>query len=181
MIKLGEASAEAIINAGPAAIDLGEWLFTLTAEDYAACAEGHQSAAQARLPSGKRVSLNVETVAGYFMVQHYIEKIAEKDRVLSVSPNTLLWLDDECFVLLQITWELFVTPIDDQHCRLTCKVTSETANEQFAQTIQARTSEVEHSETPLQLHILEETPLFAKDIERKARTGVWQQPSGESQ
>ena len=113
MIKLGEAIAQATINANMDTINISEWLFNLSSEEYEACASGHQSAAQGVLPSGKRVSMNVEHVAGFFMIQHYIETISEKDRVLTVSPNSLLWLNDETYVLLQITWDLSLTRIDD--------------------------------------------------------------------
>ncbi|UTW63087.1 hypothetical protein KFE98_02725 [bacterium SCSIO 12741] len=173
MIKLGEASAEAIVNTSIESINISEWLFSLSSEDYAACASGHQGAAQGSLPSGKRVSMNVEHVAGYFMVQHYIETISEKDRVLTVSPNTVLWLDDEKYVILQITWELKLTKVDDHSCKLTCLVTSETENEMFVQATHELTKDLDPAETPFQLHINEETPLFAKDMEAKALAGVW--------
>ena len=101
MTQLGEARAQAMVNANIHDINISEWLFGLTSEDYEACAQGHQSAAQGKLPSGKRVSMNVEFVAGFFMVQHYIETVSEKDRVLTISPNTILWLDDERYVILQ--------------------------------------------------------------------------------
>ena len=173
MIKLGEATSEAIIQANIDRIDLPEWMFNLTSDEYAACAEGHQSAAQAVHPSGKRFSVNAEFVAGYFMVQHYIETRSEKDHVLAVSPNTQMWLDDERYVSLQITWELSATKIDEQTTKLTCRVISETANESFAQASQSRSAGGTSEINPLQLHINEETPLFAKDIERKAQAGVW--------
>lgn len=173
MIKLGEASAQATVNANIDSINISEWLFTIGSDEYAACAEGHQSAAAGVLPSGKRVSMNVEFVAGFFMVQHYIETISEKDRVLTVSPNTVMWLDDENYVLLQITWELKLTPIDDNSCLLTCEVISETENEKFVEIVHELTKDVDPSETPFQLHINEETPLFAKDIETKALAGTW--------
>ena len=173
MTRLGEAVASAIIGASIDSINISEWLFGLSSEDYAACAEGHQSAGQGRLPSGKRVSMNVEQVAGFFMVQHYIETISEKDRVLTVSPNTVLWLDDEKYVLLQITWDLSLEKIDEHSCRLTCKVISETENEQFIQATHELTKDIDPAETPFQLHINEETPLFAKDIEAKALKGMW--------
>ncbi|KXX66822.1 hypothetical protein [Flammeovirga sp. SJP92] len=173
MTKLGEATAQAIINANIDSINISEWLFNITAEEYAACSSGHQSAAQGQLPSGKRVSMNVENVAGYFMVQHYIETISEKDRVLTVSPNTTLWLDDVNYVILQITWELKLDKIDDNTCLLTCKVISETENEQFIQATHELTKDIDPQETPFQLHINEETPLFAKDIETKALAGVF--------
>ena len=173
MIQLGEATAQATINANIDSIDISEWLFNITADEYEACAEGHQSAAQGVLPSGKRVSMNMEFVAGYFMIQHYIETISEKDRVLTVSPNTVLWLDDEKYVLLQITWELKLTKIDENSCTLTCTVKSATENELFAQATHERIKDIDPTETPFQLHINEETPRFAKDIERKALAGVW--------
>lgn len=173
MKRLGEATAKAIINANVDSINISEWLFGISSEDYAACAEGHQSAAQGVLPSGKRVSINVEFVAGFFMVQHYIETISEKDRVLTISPNTILWLDDEKYVMLQITWELRLEEIDSNSCRLTCKVISETEDEMFIKAVHERTKNINPEETPFQLHINEETPLFAKDIESKALTGLW--------
>ena len=173
MKKLGEVTAQAIIHTDINSINISEWLFGLTAQDYAACADGHQSAAQGVLPSGKRISMNVEFVAGYFMVQHYIENISEKDRVQVISPNTLLWLDDEKYVILQITWELSLKKIDEQSCMLHCKVISETENELFIQAVEERTKDVNPEETDFQLHINEETPLFAKDIEQKALAGAW--------
>jgi len=39
--------------------------------------------------------------------------------------------------------------------------------------VHQRTKGVDPAATPFQLHIEEETPLFAKDIERKALAGVW--------
>ncbi len=172
MTTLGEATTQAKIYASMDDINISEWLFGLTAEDYAACAEGHQSAAQGVLPSGKRVSMNVEYVAGFFMVQHYVETISEKDRVLTISPNTLLWLDDEKYIQLEITWELQLEKIDEASCMLYCKVTS-ASDEQFIKASHQLTKGMDPSQTPFQLHIEEETPLFANDIERKALEGMW--------
>jgi hypothetical protein len=173
MTILGEATAQATINACMDKINISDWLFGLTSEDYEACAEGHQSAAQGRLPSGKRVSINMEYVAGFFMVQHYVETISEKDRVLIVSPNTLLWLDDEEYVQLEITWELHLEKIDANSCKLICTVISASDNEQFIEVSHKLNKNIAPSQTPFQLHINEETPLFAKDIEGKALAGKW--------
>lgn len=45
MMKIGESTAKAVIDAPIEAINLGDWMFTISSEEYAACAEGHQSAA----------------------------------------------------------------------------------------------------------------------------------------
>ncbi len=173
MITLGQAQAQSTLAAPAASIDLADWMFTLSSDAYAACAEGHQSAAQARLPSGKRVSINVEVVAGFFMVQHYVEDLSERAHVRAVSPNTILWINDELFVLAQITWELRLVALDDVRSELTCVVIVETEDEALARTAAANNAGLDPSETPLQRHVDEETPLFAKDIERKALAGTW--------
>jgi len=68
MIRIGEAAAKSIVNAPIESVNLCECMFTISSEEYAACAEGHQSAAQGRLASGKRFSVNPEIVGGTFMV-----------------------------------------------------------------------------------------------------------------
>ncbi len=178
MIKLGQAHATSLIEAPLGSLNLGDWMFTLTSDEYAACATGHQSAAQGRLPSGKRVSINVEFVAGYFMVQHYLETVTQRDHVLVVSPNTLMWVNDDVFVQAQITWELRARRNNDDSCELTCTVTVETDNATYAARAEEATRGVPQEQTPFQQHIEEETPLFAKDIQRKALAGAWRASEG---
>lgn len=173
MLKVGEATAKAIVNAPIASVNLGEWMFTISSEEYAACAEGHQSAAQGRLVSGKRFSVNLETVGGMFMVQHYIETVSERDHVVGFSPNTVFWLSDKDYVLAQVTWELKVVKLDENRCELTCRALSESENEPFVARLAEAMKGVPAGNSALQLHINEETPLFGKDIERKALAGVW--------
>lgn len=172
-MKIGESIAKAIINAPIEAINLGNWMFTISSEEYAACAQGHQSAAQGQLPSGKRFSVNVEIVGGTFMVQHYVETISERDHVLGLSPNTTFWQNDKDYVLAQVSWELKVAKIDGHSCELTCRASSESDNEAFVNRLHEAMKDLPAENSPLQLHINEETPLFAKDIERKALAGVW--------
>lgn len=173
MSLIQTASAKAIVNAPFESIDMGDWMFTLKSEEYAACAEGHQAAAQGQLVSGKRVSVNLETVADMFMIQHYIEKVAERDHVVGYSPNSVFFVNDTDYVISQITWELKVTKLDDARCELICNVIFESENEAFVSQLNEMLKDVPPENTPLQEHTNEETPLFAKDIERKALAGVW--------
>ncbi len=173
MMKIGESIAKVIVNAPIEAINLGEWMFTISSKEYAACAEGHQSAAQGQMPSGKRFSVNVEIVADIFMVQHYVETVSERDHVVGFSPNTVFWQNDTDFVLAQVTWELKVEKIDENSCELTCRAFSESDNEAFVSHLHELMKDVPAEDIPLQRHIEEEAPLFAKDIERKALAGVW--------
>lgn len=173
MFLVGTASAKAIINAPIESVNLGEWMFTLKSEEYAACAEGHQGAVQGHLVSGKRFSVNLEIVADMFMIQHYIEKVAERDHVVGFSPNSVFFLNDTDYVISQITWDLKLAKLDDARCELSCSVISESENEAFVTQLNEVLKDVPPEHTPLQQHISEETPLFGKDIERKALAGVW--------
>ncbi len=172
MFRLGTSRAKATINAPIEAINLGDWMFTITSEEYAACSTARQSAAQGVMPNGKRLSINVEVIGGDQMVQHYVEQVAERDHVLGVSPNSWLWLSDSLYLKLGVEWDLTVEKIDDNSCKLTCTVTPTTWNP--VKVLGGRAWMLWRGR-PVQPHIDEETPLFARDIERKALAGVWSQ------
>ena len=173
MARIGEARATAIIHAPIEYVNLAEWMFSITSEEYAACAVGHQSAAQGRMASGKRFSVNLEVVAGMLMVQHYIETVSERCHVVGFSPNTVFWLSDTDYVLAQVTWELRVEERDATSCELTCGALSESDDEPFVAKLHEALKDVPAEHSPLQQHIEEEAPMFAKDIERKALARVW--------
>ena len=173
MLELGRAEASAIINAPIEHVNVSEWMFTLTSEEYAACSKDHQSAAQGRLPSGTRFSVNVERADSLLVVQHYIETVSERHRVVAFSPNSVFWMNDTDYAFAQVTWEVAVEKDDEEHCVLTCSAFSESDNEAFVTKLHSALKEFAAEKSPLQLHMEEETPLFAKDIERKALAGIW--------
>ena len=173
MFQLGTAEASAIIHAPIDRVDVSEWMFTITSEEYAACSKEHQSAAQGRLPSGTRFSVNVERADSLLIVQHYIETVSERHRVVGFSPNSAFWMNDIDYAFAQVTWEVAVEKLDDEKCMLTCSAFSESDNEAFVTTLHNALKEAGSEKSPLQLHMEEETPLFAKDIERKALAGIW--------
>ena len=173
MARIGEARATAIIHAPIEFVNLAEWMFSITSEEYAACAVGHQSAAQGCMASGKRFSVNLEIVAGMLMVQHYIETVSERRHVVGFSPNTVFWLSDTEYVLAEVTWELKVEHLDASSCELTCIAFSESYDEPFVTKLHEALKDASAEHSPLQQHIEEETPMFAKDIERKALARFW--------
>src|SRR6266481_1418065 len=66
---------------------------------------------------GRRMSINVETIGGGLMVQHYVEDIGKKDhcRVLSTSDV----LTPSGWTKIKVIWELSVKAIDKDSCELT--------------------------------------------------------------
>src|SRR5882762_10236752 len=82
------SSAKAVINAPIHKIDIPEWLFALTDEEYQRFSVAHIAAGATWTPDGsKRIEINVEKVGPGLMVQHWTEDIAEKQhsRLVSLS------------------------------------------------------------------------------------------------
>lgn len=172
---MSDAWAEAVINAPIQAIDVTDWVFGLTDGEYKACSKDHIAAATTRSPDGKRMSINVERV-GRILVQHYVEDISERQhcRLVSLSDTLGPTIDDRGQI--GVMWEFFVEPLDPtttkftNHVRVTAAPGWQEALRQQGATLEQAQ---ERSRTALVAHNAEETPLFAKDIERKALEGRW--------
>jgi hypothetical protein len=71
---------QAVLNASVDEVDLEEWLFTLSDSEYQAPARGHRGAG-VFTEDGVRGSINVESIGGTLMVQHYHAVSAQPERV----------------------------------------------------------------------------------------------------
>ena len=69
---------QAVIDAPIDQVDLEKWLFTLSDSEYQAAAHGHR-AAGTFTEDGVRGTINVESIGGTLMVQHYHEVSAGRD------------------------------------------------------------------------------------------------------
>ena len=78
---------QAVIDAPIDQVDLEKWLFTLSDSEYQAAAHGHR-AAGTFTEDGVRGTINVESIGGTLMVQHYHEVSAEPTRVEMLSKRT---------------------------------------------------------------------------------------------
>lgn len=172
---IARSTAEATIHVPLASIDLTEWVFTLTDSEYQACSKNHIAAAATLTPEGKRMSINVEHV-GNLMVQHYVEDIAERDRCRLVSLSDSIGPDIGSRVKIVVIWSFNADAIDADTTRLTNSVEVRSTPDYLAVLEKrgvpfAKASEL--AQQALTAHNAEETPLFAKDIERKALVKRW--------
>ena len=69
---------QAVLNASVDEVDLEKWLFTLSDSEYQATARGHRGAG-VFTEDGLRGSINVESIGGTLMVQHYHAAIEHTD------------------------------------------------------------------------------------------------------
>lgn len=170
-----ESTMTAVINAPFESINLTEWLFTLKDHEYKECSSAHIAAGNSLTENGKRISINVEQIADNLLIQHYIEDIAEKHHcsVNSISDS----LSAAGRTTLGIQWELKIKKISESSCEFSNHVVI-SLTDHFKEILKkSNISDLEPIRSGmhynLKEHNEEETPLFAKNIENKALSGIW--------
>jgi hypothetical protein len=164
-----ESSCRAIINAPIEFVDIPTWLFHLPDAEYQRCSPAHIAAASTTTDDGRRMSINVETIGGGLMVQHYVEDLGEKHHCRVLSKSDVL--TDRGWTTTNVVWELSVKPIDKGSCELTNHVKG-SATPEFLQFLAKSGVPFDVAKQARDIasaaHNLQETPFFAKSIENKA-------------
>jgi hypothetical protein len=150
-------------------VDIADWLFNLPDSEYQRCAHAHLAAGTTTTDDGRPMSINVETIGDAFVIQHYVGEVREPHfcRLASISDS----ISPAGRTKLQVIWELSVKKTGDDSCEFTNHIHSSAIDETIgffeAHAIpfeKARDARQQASHT----HNQEETPNFAKSIERRA-------------
>ncbi|EDM34629.1 hypothetical protein PBAL39_24148 [Pedobacter sp. BAL39] len=171
---LSHSTVKAIINAPIEKVNIADWLFNLPDAEYQKCSTAHIAAGFTRTPEGEPMSINVETIGNALIVQHYVatEYRADYCRMLSVSDS----ITANGRSKVQVLWELKVTRLDDNTCQYTNEIHA-TATPEFFEFMKLHNITIAQAAHDRQVasdaHNHEETPLFAKSIEKKALTGEY--------
>jgi hypothetical protein len=166
---LVKSSFSATIHAPIEEVDIPSWCFGLSESEYQSCSPAHVSAGATRAPDGRRMSINVEVLGGSPMVQHYIEEIAEPHHLRLYSSSDIFTPTGR--IKVDVVWDLSVKRIDGNTCEFTNEVHSSFTPELLDSLAkQAIPREVfQSARRPIsEAHNRQETPLFAKSIERHA-------------
>jgi len=166
---LVDSSFSAIINAPIEKIDIPTWCFSLSEAEYQSCSPAHCSAGVTSAPDGRRMSINVEVLGGSAMVQHYVEEVSEHDHLRLVSNSDVFTPTGR--IKVGVIWDLSVKKIDDQSCEFTNTVHSSATLElmDFLAKQGIPWEVFKAARKPIsEAHNKQETPLFAKSIERHA-------------
>ena len=156
--KLFQTVCEAPISAPREAFNLHDWVFTLSDKDYQTTARGHIAAGSSIHTDGIQTSVNVESVGGNLLVQHYVAEVKEPGYVKMVSLSDL-WLMKLIHVVVKVTWEMRLIPVSDNECKFQNTVLVEHPN--FIMKI---LSALALGGYFVRKHNEEETPLFAKNL-----------------
>jgi hypothetical protein len=166
---LSLSTVTATINAPIEKVNIADWLLHLPDAEYQRCAHAHIAAGTTTADDGRAMSINVETIGDAFVVQHYAAEIHEPQlcRMVSISDS----ISPAGRMKLQVIWELSAKKTDDQTCEFTNHIHSSAIDETMAffdehgiPFERARDARQQASHA----HNLEETPNFAKSIERRA-------------
>jgi len=159
----------ASINAPIEKVDIPSWCLTLPESEDQSCSPAHCSVGATTASDGRRMSINVEILGGGLMVQHYIEEIGQPDHLRLVSNSDVFTPTGRTKV--RVIWDLSVKKIDDRTCEFTKTVHSSATPEllDFLGKQGTPWEVFQAARIPLsEAHNRQETPLFAKSIERHA-------------
>ena len=164
-----DSSFSATVNAPIEKIDIPSWCFTLAEAEYKWCSPAHYSAGFTTTPDGRRMSINVEVIGGSIIVQHYVEDVGRPDHLRLVSTSDVFTPTGR--TTIGVTWDLSVTKIDDKSCEFTNTVQSRATPEllEFLAKQGIPFDSFRSARKPnTEAHNRQETPMFAKSIERHA-------------
>ena len=153
-------TATVAVNERAAEIDLDAWIFGLSDEDYRACAKGHHGAGTFADEHGRGM-VNVESVGGHLIVQHYREVHSGPSAVEMYSAASRVYLFHVVPVAATVRWRLAVTAKSATTSDFACRV--DVTLPPVLQVV-ARLSLLGRF---LRQHVDEEAPNFAADISRK--------------
>jgi hypothetical protein len=166
---LVQSSSTAIIHVPVETIDIPSWLFALTDEEYQQCSAAHVAGATTQAPDGKRISINVELVGPGLMVQHWTEEISEKQHSHLVSISDMFVQGERAAV--QLTWDMTVRSLSESSCEFTDTITLFETPDYLAFVEKSGVPAAQMKEgvrQAIDAHNADETPNFAKNIEKKA-------------
>lgn len=167
--EIVDSSFTAIINAPIGKIDIPAWAFALPDHEYQGASPAHVAAGFTTAPDGTRMSINVEVIGGTPMVQHYVEKLGEKDHLILQSVSDLFTPAGR--TTIHVHWELSAKAIDDNTSEFTNRVVTH-ATDDFLNYLERQGIPFDlfaKQRQPLTIaHNKQETPLFAASIERAA-------------
>jgi hypothetical protein len=168
-----DSSYTAEINAPFEAIDLPAWCFALPDHEYQGCSPAHVAAGATTAPDGRRMSINVEVIGGAILIEHYVEMVAEKDRLVLQSKSDLFSSTGRSTI--EVHWEMSVAPLAEGRCEFTNHVHTH-ATDEFLDFLARQGIPFEVFRAQRQpmstAHNRGETPLFAASIERHALRNV---------
>lgn len=160
-----KTSSQVVINHPADRINLPLWISTLSDRDYQACSPGHH-AAGTFTEGGTLGSVNVESVGGHLLIQHYLAVTTSPHHLVMRSTTTRVYLMHLVPATIEVIWTLDVEHGDSESAVFRCSV------ETRIPVLLSALATLAFLPLFLRWHVQGEAPLFARDIVRKIDTGA---------
>jgi len=144
-------------------VDLSRWLFTLSDAEYQAAAPTAHRAAGVSVQDGVRGMVNVESIGGHLIVQHYREVDASPTQVEMFSGRSRVYLFHLVPAQAQVRWTMTAAERTAATSEFSCTV--ELVLSPLLQVLGGLSG----LSRAIRRHTLIETGGFARDIVRKAK------------
>ncbi len=146
-------------------IDLSKWLFTMTDQEYQATAAGHLALGTFSA-DGVRGMVNVESMGGVLLIQHYREVQATKSHLEIYSERSRAYLMHVLPVSVEVRWTMSIAPRTGDTSAFSCTV--ETVLPPALRS-PARLMGIGRA---VRKHVEEEAAGYAADLSRKLQAGM---------
>lgn len=143
-------------------IDLGEWLFTMSNEDYKLASRQHRGLGTF-VEKGARGIISVESIGGVLVVQQYREVEVRRGYVQLLSQRSTAYVMHVVPVAMSVRWTTWVMPETRDTSAFSCMIEATVPAWLRAMTWATGLPWF------LWRHTVEETAGFAADITRKLR------------
>ncbi len=166
---LSLSTVMATIHAPIEKVNIADWVLHLPDAEYQRCSTAHIAAGSTIADDERPMSINVEVIGDALVVQHYVAEVREPHfcRMVSLSDS----ISPAGRTVLQVVWGLSARKIDEQTCEYVNHIHSR-ATDQTLVFLNQRGIPLEEARAARQeashAHNQEETPYFAKSIERRA-------------
>jgi hypothetical protein len=166
-LTLSRSTVTAIMHLPIEKVDIADWLFNLPDAEYQRCSSAHIAAGVTVSDNGKPMSINVETIGDALIVQHYVAEIKEPTLCRMVSLSDSITKNGRTKV--RVVWELSAKKIDEETSEYSNRIHA-SATDEMLEFIKQHGISFEQAAAARQAasdtHNKEETPNFAKSIER---------------
>ena len=167
---LSISTVTATIHAPAERVDIADWLDNLVDAEYQRCSTAHIAAGVTKSDDGRPMSINVEMIGEALVVQHYVHERREPLHCRLVSLSDTITKNGRTRV--KVVWELKARRIDESTCEYTNHIHSY-ATPEFLDFLEAHGTTLEQAAAARQQasdsHNREETPNFARSLERAAQ------------
>jgi hypothetical protein len=156
---LADVVSESVIEQPADQLDLAHWVYAMSDRDYRGCARGHIACGSTPLPGGARASINVESVGGHLLVQHYEPEVLDPHHIRMVSHASEMWIFRLVPSRVRVIWDVSLIPHDATSCTFRDHIRVEHGSRWLWWL-----SKLALVNWVVQRHDDEETPLFARNL-----------------